>query len=155
MTMLSPTDRRQLDELGYVVLPDFVPPTMLEAMRILKTAYPRPKRTIRLPKKWGCRWPCLNHTVRARAEQSRARRRPLRNPQPVQRGDGAVEPVHVAAALFVQSHGVFGVPWGVVRRIVILSALMIGCRDDAGPIAELGGGQRALGEWRHYPRNLT
>ena len=33
MTMLSTTDRRQLDELGYLVLPDFVPAPMLEAMR--------------------------------------------------------------------------------------------------------------------------
>ena len=31
--MLDATNRRQLDELGYLVLPDFVPPTMLEAMR--------------------------------------------------------------------------------------------------------------------------
>src|SRR5687768_18392283 len=33
MTMLSTTDRRQLDELGYLVLPDFVTEPMLEAMR--------------------------------------------------------------------------------------------------------------------------
>jgi len=33
MTMLGSADRRQLDELGYLVLPDFVPATMLEAMR--------------------------------------------------------------------------------------------------------------------------
>jgi ectoine hydroxylase-related dioxygenase (phytanoyl-CoA dioxygenase family) len=31
--MLSAADRRRLDELGYLVLPDFVPATMLEAMR--------------------------------------------------------------------------------------------------------------------------
>jgi hypothetical protein len=31
--MLTPADRLQLDELGYLVLPDFVPPTMLEEMR--------------------------------------------------------------------------------------------------------------------------
>ncbi len=33
MTMLSTADRRQLDELGYLVLSDFVPATMLEEMR--------------------------------------------------------------------------------------------------------------------------
>jgi hypothetical protein len=33
MTMLSPADRRQLDELGYLVIPDFVPATMLDEMR--------------------------------------------------------------------------------------------------------------------------
>lgn len=31
--MLSDADRRQLDELGYLVLPDFVPPAMLDEMR--------------------------------------------------------------------------------------------------------------------------
>ena len=31
--MLTDADRRQLDELGYLVLPDFVPPAMLDAMR--------------------------------------------------------------------------------------------------------------------------
>ena len=31
--MLTDTDRRQLDELGYLVLPDFVPPAMLDEMR--------------------------------------------------------------------------------------------------------------------------
>ena len=33
MTMLSAADRRQLDEFGYLVLPDFIPATMLEEMR--------------------------------------------------------------------------------------------------------------------------
>jgi hypothetical protein len=33
MTILSAADRRQLDDLGYLVLPDFVPATMLEEMR--------------------------------------------------------------------------------------------------------------------------
>jgi len=33
MTMLSAADRRQVDELGYLVLSDFVPATMLEEMR--------------------------------------------------------------------------------------------------------------------------
>ena len=33
MTTLDAADRRQLDELGYLVLPDFVPPPMLEEMR--------------------------------------------------------------------------------------------------------------------------
>jgi hypothetical protein len=33
MTILSTADRRQLDDLGYLVLPDFVPATMLEEMR--------------------------------------------------------------------------------------------------------------------------
>jgi ectoine hydroxylase-related dioxygenase (phytanoyl-CoA dioxygenase family) len=33
MTLLSTADRQQLDELGYLVLPDFVPAPMLEAMR--------------------------------------------------------------------------------------------------------------------------
>ena len=33
MTMLSTADHRQLDELGYLVLPDFVPGAMLEEMR--------------------------------------------------------------------------------------------------------------------------
>jgi hypothetical protein len=32
MTMLSAADRRQLDELGYLVLSDFVPATVLEEM---------------------------------------------------------------------------------------------------------------------------
>jgi hypothetical protein len=31
--MLTAADRRQLDDLGYLVLPDFVPATMLEEMR--------------------------------------------------------------------------------------------------------------------------
>lgn len=31
--MLSPADKRQLDELGYLVLPGFVPPAMLESLR--------------------------------------------------------------------------------------------------------------------------
>lgn len=31
--MLSPADKRQLDELGYLVLPGFVPPSMLHALR--------------------------------------------------------------------------------------------------------------------------
>jgi ectoine hydroxylase-related dioxygenase (phytanoyl-CoA dioxygenase family) len=33
MTMVSAADRRQMDELGYLVLPDFVPAPMLEEMR--------------------------------------------------------------------------------------------------------------------------
>jgi hypothetical protein len=31
--MLTETEKRQLDELGYLVLPDFIPPSMLEALR--------------------------------------------------------------------------------------------------------------------------
>jgi len=33
MMMLGAADHRQLDELGYLVLPDFVPPAMLDEMR--------------------------------------------------------------------------------------------------------------------------
>jgi ectoine hydroxylase-related dioxygenase (phytanoyl-CoA dioxygenase family) len=31
--MLTPSDKRQLDELGYLVLPDFVPPKLLDELR--------------------------------------------------------------------------------------------------------------------------
>jgi len=31
--MLTPSERQQLDELGYLVLPDFVPPALLEELR--------------------------------------------------------------------------------------------------------------------------
>ena len=31
--MLTPSEKRQLDDLGYLVLPDFVPPPLLDELR--------------------------------------------------------------------------------------------------------------------------